>query len=70
MMKVFLRRALLREKGWLVICVTNGDNEMRRKEFQSVMEYVGEVNWDYEDKWNGDLSTISQDLQRVIGLRQ
>lgn len=66
--------ALLKEKGWLVICVTNGDNEMRRKEFESVMEYVGaeyEI-WDYEDKWNGDFDRpeLVKDLQRVIGLKQ
>ena len=64
---------LLKETGWLVVCVTNKDNKMRNAEFQKAMDFVGAEReiWDYEDKWNGDFDRpeLIKDLQEVIGRR-
>lgn len=64
---------LLSEKGWLVICVTNKSNKLRREEFEKAMEFVGaeyEI-WDYEDKWGGDFDRpkLIRDLQEVLDRR-
>ena len=63
---------------WLVVVITNGDNDTRRAEFESMMEHTGDVglmlsypdkvggsrsNWDY---WAGSIRT---DLETVIGYR-
>tara|TARA_B100001250_G_scaffold413196_1_gene446533 strand:- start:968 stop:1519 length:552 start_codon:yes stop_codon:yes gene_type:complete len=53
--------ALLQEGNWKVICLTNGDNTTRCKEFQEVMNILGldyEI-WDYPDKWGGDFDRKS-----------
>ena len=42
-----------------VICVTNGDNTVRRSEFESVMKRVKvdyEI-WNFHDEWKVDLDT-------------
>ncbi|WP_316570812.1 protein kinase domain-containing protein [Neobacillus sp. YIM B06451] len=47
---------LIKEKGWKVICVTNGNNKERASEFKFVMKRLGaeyEI-WDFPDVWKGD----------------
>lgn len=61
---------LLLSKDWTVICVTGGDNPVRRKEFLSVMKEVDadcEI-WSYPDVWEGhfNMSLLSKELVRVI----
>lgn len=57
-------------KGWKVICVTNGMNKIRRKEFQNAMNYFGcnYEMWSYLDfslcyNWS---NKIYKDLDLVI----
>lgn len=49
---IFGGNALLSEKGWRVLCLTGGDDEVRSKEFKNAMVLAG-VDvfdiWDYED---------------------
>lgn len=72
---IFAGREMLKEKGWKVVCVTNGDNAERRKEFQRVME-AAEVDvfeiWDYKDEWQGDFdrSRLKVDLLRILNERE
>ncbi|QGQ97522.1 PIG-L family deacetylase [Paenibacillus psychroresistens] len=57
---IFGGAQLIQEKGWMVICMTNGDNKVRRKEFIKVMKKVDaefEI-WEYADKWDGDFDRI------------
>lgn len=67
---IFGGAQLIQEKGWLVICVTNGYNKVRRKEFKKVMKKVEAefMIWNYEDKWNGDFDQIrlKSDLAKII----
>jgi len=65
---------LMCEKQWKVICVTNGYNARRSQEFINAMELVGaefEI-WNYEDSYsyNLNLSSLRQDLQKVIAENQ
>jgi hypothetical protein len=67
---IFGGAALIREKGWKVICLTNGDNETRSYEFLRAMRRVGascEI-WDYLDKYEGsfDAELVGKDLEKVI----
>lgn len=65
----------LLEGGWFVVCITNGTNDIRKKEFMDVMEYskcTGLI-LDYPDKVNGvrdDWSHvkkgISKDINKII----
>ena len=62
--------AALQSDNWKVICVTNGDNEVRSKEFIKVMNEVGahyEI-WNYEDVWNGDFdrTELEKDISQVL----
>ncbi|OCT16400.1 hypothetical protein A8709_02940 [Paenibacillus pectinilyticus] len=67
---IFGGAQLIQEKGWLVICVTNGNNKLRRKEFQKVMKKVqAEFEmWEYEDKWDGDFDQLrlKADIAEVL----
>ncbi|WNR46922.1 PIG-L deacetylase family protein [Paenibacillus roseipurpureus] len=67
---IFGGAQLIQEKGWLVICVTNGNNKLRRKEFQKVMKkvYTEFEMWEYEDKWDGDFDQLrlKSDLAKVL----
>ena len=43
---------------WTVLCLTNGDNEMRASEFRRVVhqDYCAiPVIWDYADQWNAPI---------------
>lgn len=67
---IFGGAALLREKGWKVICLTNGDDKTRSKEFRKAMKMVGasyEI-WDYPDIYKGsfDRDLVGRDLSKVI----
>lgn len=61
---------LLADKGWKVICVTNGRNKTRSKEFRKVMKDIGAEYemWDYKDKWGGDFNrkALKKDIERVL----
>jgi LmbE family N-acetylglucosaminyl deacetylase len=61
---------LIKHKGWKVICVTNGDNPIRAKEFKKAMKTVDAEYemWNYEDKWKGDFDrkSLRKDLKRVL----
>lgn len=67
---IFGGAQLIQENGWLVICVTNGNNKLRRKEFQKVMKKVqAEFEmWEYEDKWDGDFDQLrlKSDIAEVL----
>lgn len=45
----------LLKKHYLVVCLTNGNNKVRRKEFMNVMKATGStgVMFNYPDKTNG-----------------
>ncbi|MEK3916649.1 PIG-L family deacetylase [Paenibacillus sp. FSL H7-0331] len=67
---IFGGTQLLQEKGWLVICVTNGDNQVRCGEFTKVMKKIDahfEI-WNYYDEWDGDFDRYSlrRDLAAVL----
>lgn len=62
--------ASLLEGGWKVICVTNGDNPIRRAEFENVMNSTNsefEI-WDYYDNYNTPLDEpkLQNDLLKAI----
>lgn len=60
--------ALITEGNWKVVCVTNGDNPVRRKEFEEVM-YVTNSSfemWDYCDQYHLPLSVSKEELERVL----
>lgn len=57
-------------EDWHVICVTNGNNPPRKKEFQSAMSYIGcsyEI-WGFNDVWQESLDTegIKQQLHKTF----
>lgn len=67
---IFGGGALLSEKGWKVICLTNARNDVRSKEFYQAMEFAGSSGemWDYPDIYDGtfDEDKVSKDLKRVL----
>lgn len=58
---------------WFVICVTGGDNELRRNEFINAMESInaGYEIWEYKDEWGGDFCRpeLIKDLQAILELK-
>lgn len=57
-------------RGRKVVCVTNGDNPIRRKEFEIVMKKTGsdyEI-WDYPDEQYTPLdeNRLRSDLERIV----
>ena len=61
---------LIRYKHWKVVCVTNGNNRIRKREFERVMRAVGadyEI-WNYRDTYsrNFDIVRLKKDLSRLI----
>ncbi len=67
---IFGGAALLREQGWKVICLTNGNDQTRSKEFHKAMKLVGAAYeiWDYPDIYTGsfDEQLVGMDLRKVI----
>lgn len=67
---IFGGGALISETGWKVICITNGNDKIRSREFHRAMNFVGasyEI-WDYPDEYEGtfDDDRIIEDLERKI----
>lgn len=67
---IFGGGALLSEHGWKVICLTNGSNEVRSREFKHAMKFAQarwEI-WDYPDVYDGsfDEVKVKQDISRVL----
>lgn len=62
--------ASLLESNWKVVCVTNGDNEIRRKEFEEVMRLTNSSfeMWDYYDEINTPLDEVrlQKDLEILV----
>ncbi|MFT9848930.1 PIG-L family deacetylase [Aneurinibacillus sp. REN35] len=61
---------LLQEKGWKVVCITEGDNPERSQEFAKAMEAFGaeyEI-WTYKDAWTEHINRphLEKDLRRVL----
>ncbi|MDP4106001.1 MAG: PIG-L family deacetylase [Bacillota bacterium] len=67
---IFGGAALLKEKGWEVICLTNGSDPVRSKEFRKAMNMVGasyEI-WNYPDIYEGsfDKQLVAKDIRKRI----
>lgn len=64
---------LIQEEGWKVICITDGDNPVRSKEFTRAMEaFNAEYEiWSYKDAWTEHVNrpSLEQDLLRALGER-
>lgn len=71
---IFGGGALVAERGWLVICLTNASSRSRSREFFKAMECVGAIGkiWDYPDIYNGsfDEEQVENDLRRVLESEQ
>ncbi|WP_165842194.1 PIG-L family deacetylase [Paenibacillus xerothermodurans] len=67
---IFGGTQLLQSKGWKVICVTNGYNPVRRKEFAKAMAKAGALFeiWKYRDRRHGgfDCARLTVDLKQAI----
>lgn len=53
---IFGGGSLIEESGWKVICLTNGSDETRSREFRKAMKFVDaecEI-WDFPDEFDGD----------------
>lgn len=71
---IFAGTELLRDPGWKVVCVTCGDDDVRRREFEAAMRHLGVKeyeHWEYPDRWEGDFDRkrLAKDLARVLGER-
>ncbi|WP_309118305.1 PIG-L family deacetylase [Paenibacillus sp.] len=67
---IFGGAALLEGRGWKVVCVTNGNNRVRREEFAKAMRYVGAERdiWTFPDRRRGDFDrpALKEALRRTI----
>jgi len=67
---IFGGAALLSERGWKVICLTNQKDEIRSEEFRRVMKRVGAAYeiWDYPDLYDGsfDPEPLRMEIGKVI----
>ncbi|NUU74909.1 PIG-L family deacetylase [Paenibacillus xylanilyticus] len=67
---IFGGAQLIKGKGWKVICVTNGKNKVRAREFRKAMKDVGAEYemWSYKDKWEGDFNrkALKKDIAQVL----
>lgn len=59
---------LLLEDNWKVVCLTNGDNSIRRKEFEQVMYVVGATfeMWNYHDQFEVPLDDFEPVLRKIM----
>jgi LmbE family N-acetylglucosaminyl deacetylase len=67
---IFGGAQLLKSSRWKVICVTNGEHPIRRREFKKAMNKVGakwEI-WNYTDDRNGGFNKkrLKADLKRAM----
>lgn len=57
-------------RNWYVLCVTNGDNDVRSFEFKNVMDSLGLENemLCYKDEWGGDFEAtdVSDKISSVL----
>lgn len=69
----------LLKKHYLVVCLTNGNNKVRRKEFMNVMKATGStgVMFNYPDKtngqrdnWNKSRKYIKNDVHYILGKKK
>ncbi|MBE6048578.1 MAG: PIG-L family deacetylase [Clostridium sp.] len=68
---IFAGDKLLREKGWKVVCITNGTNMVRNEEFKKAMKKAKVSDyeiWNYKDEWKGDFprEELKDRLEKVI----
>ncbi|MFD2670545.1 PIG-L deacetylase family protein [Marinicrinis sediminis] len=67
---IFGGHALLIEKGWKVICLTNGTHPVRSVEYKKVMTELGVSYemWNYPDLWGGDFdrNSLKQKLTQTL----
>lgn len=68
----------LREDDYLVLCLTNGDNKIRRKEFFKTLEKTGDygIMLDYPDnpnhiksKWEVEKDDIKKDIEYIVNYK-
>ncbi|MGL5752637.1 MAG: PIG-L family deacetylase [Paraclostridium sp.] len=70
---LFFYEQLTNESGWLVICMTNGDNPVRLREFIKSMENMKLQYqiWDFEDGlysiWNED--RVKKKVKKILSLK-
>ncbi|PEB19920.1 PIG-L family deacetylase [Bacillus toyonensis] len=67
---IFGGATLIKEPGWKVICLTNGDSPIRANEFYTAMKIIDascEI-WDYPDRYDGGFnkSQLLKDLSKVF----
>lgn len=68
----------LYDKGYLVLCITNGRNEVRKKEFENavkrsgniplILEYPDKV-WGERDDWDNVREQIEEDISLVMSAK-
>ncbi|MFB5189264.1 PIG-L family deacetylase [Alicyclobacillus fastidiosus] len=67
---IFGGAQLIQGTGWKVVCVTNGDNRLRSKEFARAMNFVGAdyEMWSYKDAWDGNFNIVKlkSDLEKLL----
>lgn len=67
---IFGGGALISQPGWRVICLTNGSDDVRAKEFQQAMDFaqVSYEIWDYPDEYDGsfDEEEVKRDIEKVL----
>lgn len=66
---IFGAGTLLSESGWKVTCITNGNNPVRRMEFQKAMKLAGcdYEMWEYADQPYDNLdSEIEDRLEEIL----
>ncbi|SDF28520.1 GlcNAc-PI de-N-acetylase [Fontibacillus panacisegetis] len=67
---IFGGGALISQPGWRVICLTNGSDAVRSKEFKQAMEFAqaGYEIWDYPDEYEGsfDEEQVKNDVEKVL----
>lgn len=71
---IFGGAQLFKKPGWKVICVTNGDHPVRKKEFKRAMKLAGanyEI-WSFPDRWKGDFDrkALKALLKKELELNQ
>lgn len=71
---LFFSKELINNSGWLVVCITNGDNHSRSKEFMSCMNEINaKYNiWDFEDDWcyKWNLKKINKKIRKILSLKK
>lgn len=70
--------AHLSEHGYLVVCITNGNNEVRSKEFKKAVDYLGnegiilsypDLTNGKKDDWDHVYNQIKKDMEKVISAK-